>query len=87
MSSPGVALGVLGGFAATVDGRPIDLGGIRQRALLAALVVAFPGDVSGSGCSNRSGTTSTTRRRARCTSPSPSCATGSARSDRAGTRG
>ncbi|MGX7730071.1 AfsR/SARP family transcriptional regulator [Rhodococcus sp. 2H158] len=47
MSSPGVALGVLGGFAATVDGRPIDLGGIRQRALLAALVVAFPGDVSG----------------------------------------
>ncbi|OOL27437.1 transcriptional regulator, partial [Rhodococcus rhodochrous] len=42
-----MALGVLGGFAATVDGRPIDLGGIRQRALLAALVVAFPGDVSG----------------------------------------
>ncbi len=47
MTTPGVALGVLGGFAVSVDGRPVDLGGIRQRALLAALVVAFPGDVSG----------------------------------------
>ncbi|MGV9661522.1 AfsR/SARP family transcriptional regulator [Nocardia niigatensis] len=41
-----VRLSVLGGLAATVAGRPVDLGGVRQRTLLAALVAAFPHEVS-----------------------------------------
>ncbi|GAB3206154.1 BTAD domain-containing putative transcriptional regulator [Nocardia tengchongensis] len=43
---PQVRLKVLGGLAATVEGRPVDLGGLRQRSLLAALVAAFPREVS-----------------------------------------
>ncbi|MFF4027621.1 MULTISPECIES: BTAD domain-containing putative transcriptional regulator [Nocardia] len=39
-------LRVLGGLAATVGGRPVDLGGLRQRTLLAALIAAFPHEVS-----------------------------------------
>ncbi|MFZ2174224.1 MAG: BTAD domain-containing putative transcriptional regulator [Rhodococcus sp. (in: high G+C Gram-positive bacteria)] len=46
MASVGLELGVLGGLTAVVEGRPTDLGGFRQRALLAALIVAFPRDVS-----------------------------------------
>ncbi|WP_458688612.1 BTAD domain-containing putative transcriptional regulator [Nocardia tengchongensis] len=43
---PQVRLSVLGGLAATVEGRPVDLGGLRQRSLLAALIAAFPREVS-----------------------------------------
>ncbi|WP_433594202.1 BTAD domain-containing putative transcriptional regulator [Nocardia sp. CA-145437] len=43
---PRVRLHVLGGLAATVEGRPVDLGGLRQRSLLAALIAAFPREVS-----------------------------------------
>ncbi|MGW4355394.1 BTAD domain-containing putative transcriptional regulator, partial [Nocardia sp. NPDC004582] len=43
---PTVRLHVLGGLAATVEGRPVDLGGLRQRSLLAALIAAFPREVS-----------------------------------------
>ncbi|SEL92290.1 ATP-binding protein [Rhodococcus maanshanensis] len=42
----GLELRVLGPVAALRDGRPIDLGGARQRALLAALVLAYPYSVS-----------------------------------------
>ncbi|MGW6374784.1 ATP-binding protein [Rhodococcus sp. NPDC055112] len=42
----GLELRVLGPVAAVRDGRPIDLGGARQRALLAALVLAYPHSVS-----------------------------------------
>ncbi|AQA21546.1 bacterial transcriptional activator domain protein [Rhodococcus sp. MTM3W5.2] len=42
----GLELRVLGPVAALRDGRPIDLGGARQRALLAALVLAYPHSVS-----------------------------------------
>lgn len=37
---------VLGPLAAARDGHPIDLGGVRQRALPAALIVAHPHSVS-----------------------------------------
>ncbi len=37
---PSVAVQVLGPFAATVAGRPVDLGGPRQRAVLGRLAVA-----------------------------------------------
>ncbi|RVW07964.1 AfsR/SARP family transcriptional regulator [Prescottella agglutinans] len=46
MSSSEVELEALGGVAAAVAGRPVNLGGARQRTLLAALVVAYPYDVS-----------------------------------------
>ncbi|MFD6897483.1 BTAD domain-containing putative transcriptional regulator [Rhodococcus sp. NPDC060086] len=41
-----IAVGVLGPVAALRDGTPIDLGGPRQRALLAALAAAYPHSVS-----------------------------------------
>jgi predicted ATPase/DNA-binding SARP family transcriptional activator len=41
-----ISVGVLGPVAALRDGAPIDLGGPRQRALLAALAVAYPHSVS-----------------------------------------
>ncbi|WP_433672842.1 BTAD domain-containing putative transcriptional regulator [Nocardia sp. CA-136227] len=43
---PEVLVNVLGGLAATVSGRPVDLGGLRQRSLLAALIAAYPREVS-----------------------------------------
>ncbi|WP_433566490.1 AfsR/SARP family transcriptional regulator [Nocardia sp. CA-151230] len=46
LARPQVRLRVLGGLAATVAGRPVDLGGVRQRTLLAALIAAFPHEVS-----------------------------------------
>ncbi|MGY1714146.1 BTAD domain-containing putative transcriptional regulator [Geodermatophilus sp. SYSU D01106] len=41
----GVELSVLGPVSAARDGRPLDLGGPRQRAVLAVLVAAAPGTV------------------------------------------
>lgn len=41
-----ITVGVLGPVTALRDGIPIDLGGPRQRALLAALAVAYPHSVS-----------------------------------------
>lgn len=39
-------LAMSGGVAAALGGRPVDLGGTRQRTLLAALVVSYPYEVS-----------------------------------------
>lgn len=46
MSSSDLELEVLGGVAAAIAGRPVNLGGARQRTLLAALVMAYPYEVS-----------------------------------------
>ncbi|WP_433609764.1 BTAD domain-containing putative transcriptional regulator [Prescottella agglutinans] len=46
MSSSDLELEMLGGVAAAIAGRPVNLGGARQRTLLAALVTAYPYEVS-----------------------------------------
>lgn len=46
MSSSDLELEMLGGVAAAIAGRPVNLGGARQRTLLAALVTAYSYEVS-----------------------------------------